>query len=177
MRHAFRILASAAFLCAAVLVAAENTAGGVRWSVPAGWAAQAERPMRAATYTIPAAPGAEPGECGVYYFGKGQGGGVEENISRWAQQFQGSPKAVTSEKTVGGLRVHRVVISGTYLAPAGPMMQSQGARPNYRLLGAIVEAPSGSVFFKCVGPAATITAAEKSFDAMIASLTKAGTSV
>jgi hypothetical protein len=57
------------------------------------------------------------------------------------------------------------------------MMQSQGSRPNYRLLGAIVEAPGGLVFFKCTGPAATMSAAEKGFEALIASLRKAATTV
>jgi len=162
---------------AAALLAAEGTAGGVRWTIPAGWTTQPERPMRVATYSIPAAKGAEAGECGVYYFGKGQGGGVEENIARWSQQFEGSPKPETTERNVGGLRVHRVVITGAYLAPAGPMMQSQGARPGYKLLGAIAETPGGLVFFKCTGPKATMAAAEKGFDALIASLMKAATTV
>jgi hypothetical protein len=171
------LLSAAPMLAAVALLAAEGTAGGIRWTTPAGWTAEPARPMRVATYTIPAAKGGEAGECGVYYFGKGQGGGVEENIARWSQQFQGSPKAAVTQRTVGGLRVHRVAIAGTYLSPAGPMMQSQGSRPNYRLLGAIVEAPGGLVFFKCTGPAATIAAAEKSFDALISSLGKAATAV
>lgn len=167
----------ATLLSAARLAAEDATAGGISWTPPAGWAAQAPRSMRVATYTIPAAPGAEAGECGVYYFGKGQGGSVDENVARWAQQFSGAPKAVRSESTAGGLRVYKVALAGTYLAPAGPMMQSQGSKPNYRLLGAIVEAPGGLVFFKCTGPAATIAAAEKSFAALIASLRKAATAV
>jgi hypothetical protein len=171
------LLLLAPLLSRAVVHAEESAAGGVRWAVPAGWTSQAPRSMRVATYSIPAAKGEEAGECGVYYFGKGQGGGVDENISRWAQQFQGSPKAATSERNVGGLHVYRVVIAGTYLAPSGPMMQSQGSRPNYKLLGAIVEGPGGLVFFKCTGPAATMAAAEKAFDALIASLGKAGATV
>jgi hypothetical protein len=177
MRPRSTALFLAISLSAALLPAAEDSAGGVRWTVPAGWAPQTERPMRVATYTIPAVSGADAGECGVYYFGKSQGGGVDENIARWVQQFEGSPRTTPTEKTVRGLRVHRVVISGTYLAPGGPMMQSQGARPNYRLLGAIVEAPGGLVFFKCTGPAKTMAVAEKSFDALIASLGKAATTV
>ena len=44
--------------------------------------------MRAASYTIPPAAGdSEGGECVVYYFGSGQGGGVEANIKRWIGQF------------------------------------------------------------------------------------------
>jgi len=38
------------------------------------------------------------------------------------------------------------------------------------LLGAIVEGPHGSVFFKLTGPAKTIEAVSAEFDAMIHSL-------
>ena len=134
--------------------AAEGSAGGIRWSVPAGWQVGAPQPMRAASYTIPAAPGAEAGGCGVFFFGKGQGGGVEDNLQRWTSQFEGGSAPKKSEQKVNGLTVHRIEISGTYLAPSGPAMQSQGKKPGWLLNGAIVEAPDGLVFFKSVGPAA-----------------------
>lgn len=170
-------LALAASLAASLLAGLEGTAAGVRWQVPDGWSAQAERPMRIATYALPASRGSEPGECGVYFFGRGQGGGVAENVRRWSDQFEGSPAPATEEKTVGGLRVHRVEIAGTYLPPGGPAMQPQGRRTGYRLLGAIVEAPGGLVFFKCTGPSATVEAARPAFDRLIASLAKTATSV
>ena len=156
----------------AVVFALDGMTAGVKWTVPGSWKLQATRPMRVATYDVPAAPGSDPGECGVFYFGTGQGGGVDENINRWVQQFENAPPAKKSEKTVGGLKVHLVEVSGTYLAPSGPMMQSSGKKPNSRLLGAIVEAPHGLVFFKCVGPAATITKAQSDFDHLVASLVK-----
>ena len=129
--------------------------------------------MRVATYEIPAGPGSEPGECGVFHFGQGQGGSVEENLSRWAQQFETAAPPKKGEKTVHGLRVHTIEVSGTYLASGGPMMQSQGKKPGYRLLGAIVEAPGGLVFFKCTGPAATIGKAQPDFESLVGSLAKA----
>jgi hypothetical protein len=52
------------------------------------------------------------------------------------------------------------------------MMESQGKKENYRLLGAIVEAPEGLVFFKFTGPAKTIGASEAEFDAMIGTMAK-----
>lgn len=159
------------------LPAADATAAGARWTVPARWTVGATRPMRIATYAAPATPGTEPAECGVYFFGHGQGGGVAENISRWADQFEGSPKPSVRVQTVAGMTVHRVALSGTYRSPGGPMMQSQSPKPGYRLLGAIVEAPGGLVFFKLVGPAAAVAAAEKDFDSLIASLSKAATPV
>ena len=42
------------------------------------------------------------------------------------------------------------------------------------LSGAIVETPDGLVFFKCVGPAATIQKAEKEIDELLKSMAKAG---
>lgn len=158
---------------AAAVVAAEGTAGGVKWNSPASWKLQAARQMRVATYDVPAAPGSEPGECGVFYFGQGQGGSVEDNLSRWVGQFEGAGAPKKGEKTVHGLKVHLVDVSGTYLASGGPMMKSQGKKPGYRLLGAIVEGPQGNVFFKCIGPAATINKAQGDFDSLVGSVAKA----
>jgi len=151
----------------------EPAVAGMVWSRPQRWEKAAERPMRAATYNIPASKeGTEGGECAVFYFGTGQGGDVNLNIERWGSQFEPAEQAVKTTKQVAGMKVTLVQIDGTYLAPAGPMMQSQGKKENYRLLGAIVEAPNGSVFFKFTGPANTISAAELEFDAMINSAEK-----
>ncbi len=152
----------------------QTTAAGMKWTAPGSWKLAAARQMRVATYEIPAAPGSEPGECGVFYFGEGQGGSIEENFARWTMQFEGGGPAKKGEKTVHGLRVHTIDVSGTYLGSGGPMMHAQGKKqPGYRLLGAIVEAPQGFVFFKCSGPAATIGKAQADFDALLASLAKA----
>ena len=169
------LAASSAVLAAALLWAAtEGTAGGVRWTAPARWKSAGSKPMRAATYTIPGATPADDGECGVFYFGANQGGGVEENLQRWAGQFEGASTPKKSERTVSGMKVHLISLSGTYLAPSGPMMQSQGKKPGWSLTGAIVEAPEGNVFFKCVGPTATIQRAQPEFDELVKSLVKAG---
>jgi hypothetical protein len=157
---------------AAAASAVEGTAAGVQWTAPASWKLQAVRPMRVATYEIPAAPGSEPGECGVFHFGEGRGGSVEDNLARWAGQFEGAAAPKKEDRTIRGLRVHTLDVSGTYLASGGPMMQSQAKKPGYRLLGAIVEAPRGLVFFKCTGPAATIGKAQSEFESLVGSLAK-----
>lgn len=153
---------------------ADGSAGGIHWTVPAGWQTGAPQPMRAASYTIPAVPGAEAGGCGVFFFGKGQGGGVEDNLQRWVSQFEGASAPKKSEQKINGLTVHRIDLSGTYLAPSGPNMQSQGKKPGWRLIGAIVEAPDGLVFFKSVGPAATMQKAQAQVEEMLKSIAKAG---
>ncbi len=146
---------------------------GIRWTVPSSWSAAPARQMRVTTYTIPAAAGdTEGAECGVFFFGSEQGGSVQMNIDRWVQQFENPKGPEQSTKEVNGLKVVLVKIAGTYLAPGGPMMQATGKHENYRLLGAIVAAPEGSVFFKLTGPAKTVGAAEKDFNALVQSLTK-----
>ncbi len=153
--------------------ASSASAAGIHWTVPARWSALPPKPMRVATYIIPGPNGsADSAECAVYFFGTGQGGGVDDNVARWSGQFEGSPKAATTAETINGLSVTTVHIAGTYLSPGGPMMQSQGAVKDYRLLGAIVQAPEGNVFFKTTGPAAVIAGTESEFQALLHSFTK-----
>jgi hypothetical protein len=156
-----------------------ETAGGIKWTAPPAWKAQGERPMRAATYTVPKAAGdSEDAECAVFYFGPGQGGGVDANIKRWIGQFEAAgggaadKLAKTSKSTLNGLPVTRIDLAGTYKTSGGPMMQSTGSKPGYRLLGAIVEGPEGAIFFKLTGPAKTIAAQQASFEKLLKSVTR-----
>ncbi len=150
-----------------------TSAGGVTWKVPSSWTVEAERPMRVGTYAVPAGGGdAEGGECAAYYFGANQGGDVQANVDRWAAQFEGVTGKTQTNSEVHGMQVTNVVIKGTYLAPAGPMMQSQGKKAHYSLLGAIIDAPNGRVFFKFTGPDKTIEASKADFDVLLGSVTK-----
>jgi hypothetical protein len=162
-------------LCVLLLTAglvAESSAG-LRWTAPQGWHAEGARPMRAATYTVSAAAGDhDPAECGVYFFGAGQGGSIEANIERWKGQFQtadGKPAAAhVAKRTVHGLAVTTIDTAGQYSGMGGPM--GGGAeKPGYRLLGAIVEGPAGNIFIKFTGQAKTIAANQPRFEALLAS--------
>ena len=101
MRNFFLSLCSP---CSAASVFAESAAG-LRWTAPASWKAEAARPMRAATYSIPLAAGDQGiAECVVNYFGPGQGGGVEANIERWRGQVlgaDGKPATAKIDKRTG----------------------------------------------------------------------------
>jgi hypothetical protein len=150
---------------------AKGQVPGLTWSVPKTWTVGPAREMRVATYTVDARSGdAEGGECTVFHFGPGVGGDLESNISRWAGQFEQAEGPRSEPLEINGMQVTVVRIAGTYLAPSGPMMASSGKKENFRLLGAIVEGPHGSVFFKLTGPAKTIEAASAEFNAMIHSL-------
>ncbi len=152
---------------------AEERVAGVTWKVPARWTRGSEKPMRTATYIVPPLEGkGESAECAVSFFGSGQGGMVEANVDRWVGQFENPVPPAKSEREINGLKVTTVQISGTYLGMGGMGMESSPKKENYRLLGAIVEAPEGMVFFKLTGPNQTVEGAEKEFDAMVGSLAK-----
>ena len=146
-------------------------ATGIQWRVPQGWREGGPRAMRLATYYVGGPEPSTTGECAVFHFGPGQGGSVDDNIERWAGQFEGATNYARRVVTEHGLKVTRVEISGTFLAPDS-QMQSQGKRPDWKLLGAIAEGPQGAVFFKFVGPASVIGPATKDFDGLLASLEK-----
>jgi hypothetical protein len=148
-----------------------DAAAGLHWEVPKAWTVGEPRSMRVGTYLAPAAGGGgEGGECAVFYFGPSQGGDVESNLQRWIDQFEAGANASRSNRSVAGMTVSHVEVKGTYLAPSGPMMESTGRKQGYQLLGAIAQGPQGNVFFKFTGPARTIEAARKDFDAMVASI-------
>jgi hypothetical protein len=150
-----------------------GTVAGVKWSVPARWTVLPERPMRVATYGVPAAEGdTEGGECAASFFGSGMGGDVESNIARWVGQFENASEPIRASREVNGVSVSTVKVSGDYLSPGGPMMQSTGTKKGFALVGAIIQAPEGMVFFKLTAPEKTAAAAQADFDAMVGSLTK-----
>jgi hypothetical protein len=164
----------AALAVPGAIVFAESAAG-LRWTAPAGWKAEAARPMRAATYSIPLAAGDEGiAECVVNYFGPGQGGGVDANIERWRGQVLGADgkpaTAKIDKRAARAIPITTIDASGTYTGMGGPM--SGGSKPvaGYRLMGAIVEGPGGSVFFKLTGPAKTIAAQQKNFEQLLVSI-------
>jgi hypothetical protein len=151
-------------------------AGGLTWTAPKPFVARTPKSsMRAAEYGI---EGDAQSELTVFYFGADQGGGVEANMNRWIGQFKqadGSDAvAQRGERTVNNMSVATVEATGNY----GGGMAAPGAPPpaaieNAGLLGAIAKGPEGSVFFKLVGPRATLDGARPAFDQLIESLRKA----
>ena len=116
------------------------------WDVPSGWTSEEPSSrMRQAQYRLPAVAGdPEDGQCAVFYFGPGQGGGVEANIARWARQFADpSGRPATPEVTQiasGGQSITRVEVKGAH-TPSPMSMMGGGAptrREGYQLLGAIM---------------------------------------
>jgi hypothetical protein len=172
-RHAFLL---ASLLSAASLLDAESVAG-LKWTAPAGWKNQGQQSMRAATYTVPAAPGdKDSSECVVYFFGQGQGGPIQANLDRWKSQFQtadGKPTpAKIATRTVNGLAVTTIDVSGNYSGMGGPLATSTSVAKDYRLLGAILVNAGGNIFLKFTGPSKTVTANQQKFEQLLTSFSR-----
>ena len=146
---------------------------GVAWQTPKRWVEELASGMRLATYVVPSSSaGGEGAKCAVYYFGPGQGGGTEANIERWIGEFENPGKPARRTFEVRGIKVARVEVAGTYMAHAGMAEGKPEKAAGWTLLGAIVEGPSGAVFFKLTGPTATVAPAAKEFDGLLGSLRK-----
>ena len=137
----------------------------VRFTAPEQWVSEPPaNAFRKAQYKIPAVEGdAEPAEVVIFYFGPGQGGGTAANISRWRDQFRDADgnalpdDAMKSERfKASDWNVVLVEVAGTYAAGM-PGMGPGTPKPNYRMIGGVVEVPSGSYFIKATGPDATIS--------------------
>ena len=149
--------------------------GKLRLLVPDEWEKVAPRVrIIEHEFSAPAATGnKQPGRVTIMR----SGGTIEANIQRWKNQFS-LPRGVdpqeaikTEQKTVAGLTVHVVDITGTYRdtprGPFGPKMD----RPDYRMLATIIQTrDAGNYFLKFYGPRSTIERYAKPFQQMIDSI-------
>jgi hypothetical protein len=152
-------------------------AGSLTYSPPTGWKAVATASaLRVAQFSLPRATGdAADAELIVYYFG-GSGGSVDANIDRWLGQMQQpdgrASKAVgmRETRTVNGLSIALVDVSGTYVAEVTPGGDARHNNPGFRLRAAVVETPGGPYFIKLTGPAKTVAAHGHALDSFVSSL-------
>ncbi|MDZ4722728.1 MAG: hypothetical protein SGI97_02305 [candidate division Zixibacteria bacterium] len=133
---------------------------GVTFRPPLTWSDLGPSGMRAASYIFGPVQGeSDSATVTVFYFGAQNGGGIQENMSRWLNQMSVSEDytpqdlALEQHMTVDGLPVHTIEVAGTYNASVGgPMSGKTTPKENYRMVGVVVEAPEGNVFFKLTGP-------------------------
>jgi hypothetical protein len=125
--------------------------------------------FRALQYAVPAnGVNAPAAELVFSVFAGGDGGPIDANLDRWANQFRegdAAAESVRGETAVAGMRVLRIESVGAYMG-----MGAAAPRPGYMQLGAIVEAPGRNVFIKLVGPQATVESNRAAFDALIAGM-------
>ncbi len=105
------------------------------------------------------------------------GGTIEANMQRWIGQFRlgrdaDGADAMKKEKTMADpLVIHQLDIAGTYFdMPRGPF-GPKTERPDYRMLGAMIETPDeGTWYIKFYGPQVLVEAEAEAFHKMVADL-------
>jgi hypothetical protein len=153
-------------------------AGGLTFQAPAAWkSSPPTSSMRRAELKVAGVDGdSEPAELVVFAF-PGGAGSVEANVKRWQSQFKdasGNPPRIESKVVKGkNVEVTRVETAGHYFPSQFPGRPQEPDRPNYRLLGAIVQTDATGYFLKMVGPDKTMQAARADFDRLIASMSAA----
>lgn len=129
--------------------------------------------MRKAQFRLPGANGAADASLVIFWFGPEGGGGAEANIERWVGQFEqpdGSDSRgalKNSTRTVNGMEVVEVDLSGIYVAETSPGSGVRVREEDWRLLAAIIEAPEGPYYAKLVGPAATVASHAAAYQAFL----------
>lgn len=145
---------------------AEETAdvkiGELNLKLPKSWVQDdATRPMRLATFAVPAVKGdSEKSEFVISSFGGG-GGGVDANITRWIGQFAAEGREAVVVQGKAGENVYFIAnISGTYMKSAGgPFSGKTTPTPGQRAINVLLNLNDKAVYFlKLTGPDATVAA-------------------
>lgn len=144
--------------------------GGLVMPKPVTWVwTTPSMQFRALQYAVPAqGVNAPAAELVFSVFPAGDGGPVDANLDRWANQFRAGAEAAPSkraESMVSGMKIWRIESNGDYMG-----MGAAAPRPGYMQLGAIVQAQGRSVFIKVVGPQQTVESNRAAFEAMIAGI-------
>jgi hypothetical protein len=180
MRHAFKgvLLCLGALVLASFVKAGGGTEvtldDGMKSKTPSTWRFEkASNKLRVYQFKLPkTGSDAEDAELVIFFFGKGQGGGTEENVKRWQSMFQ-PPKGMTIEEAtkvdklkVGKVPVTYVDVHGTFLSKFPPFDPNAKVtrKENYRRLGVVFDSENGPYFITMTGPAATVEHHKKGFD-------------
>lgn len=136
--------------------------GELDLKLPKSWVQDdATRPMRLATFAVPAVKGdSEKSEFVISSFGGG-GGGVDANIARWIGQFAAEGReAVVVQGKAGENEYFIANISGTYMKSAGgPFSGKTTPTPGQRAINVLLNLNDKAVYFlKLTGPDATVAA-------------------
>lgn len=135
----------------------------IKLVVPKAW--KQEEPssrFRVAQFKIDAVEGdKEAAELVITQFGAG-GGGVDENVKRWINQFEAKDRKVKVTKGKSSQGEYVIVdATGTYLKPDGPPIAGKTKpTPGQRMLSVMLMIEDkGSYFLKLTGPEKTVTSA------------------
>jgi hypothetical protein len=125
------------------------------------------RRLRLMQFRLPRTEGdAEDAELVINFFGKGSGGGLEENVQRWKGMFIPPKGKKIDDVTkvdnlkVGDVAVTTVEVHGTY---KGTSFERMKPRPDYRMIKVYFDSKNGPYFLSLVGPDKTVEKHKKDF--------------
>jgi gluconolactonase len=157
------------FACALAAVAGDIKVSEFVFQAPEPWTdVTSGRQMRAAELKYDL-DGDEDPVAIFFFFGPGQGGGVQDNIDRWKGMFEGGPKAEEKIEMDKGVIV--LVLTGTYLeSSGGPFAPGpKTPKPDHKMLAAILPSEQGAVFVRMTAPATVADTVRPAFEALIKS--------
>lgn len=128
------------------------------WALPEGWQELDPSSLRNANFRVAGDPNSE---CYLTLL-PGGAGGVVANVNRWRGQLGLEP---LSEQQIQALP-RKILLRGeaVFVDMQGDFRgMGTEAKPDYRMAGLILEAPSATVFLKMVGPSAVVGGEIQSF--------------
>lgn len=142
--------------------------GTIHFRMPETWSeAKPATMMRVLQIQIPSVEGDEqPGEIAFF---ASIGGSAQDNLDRWIGQFvqpdgsDSKTKAKVEDLEGEHHQFKLLDLTGTMLASSMPGAVPTPERTGWRLLGSIIETPSGPWFLKGAGPEKTMAAAREPF--------------
>lgn len=159
---------------ASVIASSRVRIGDLTATVDEGWIQEVpSSSMRLTQFRLPASErGIDDAELAVF---SSIGGSVQDNLSRWFDQFSqpdgsdSQEKARVQEFSVNEMPTTIADLTGTFTGGGMPMSQPV-EKKDYRLLAAIVVGASDVYYFKLVGPEKTVERWATSFGEFIGDL-------
>jgi hypothetical protein len=154
---------------------------GFEFNLPNRWVSEAaDNPARVGQWRVapPRGQAGDGGEVVCFYFGSGAGGDIKQNIDDWIGTMfnaEGHPAAAElKHHETAGVKVSQVVVFGTYSQVVSIPGIPPVSRPDYGLIGTVLENPKGNVYWRFTGPEPLITANLPLFNKMVDSVKIAG---
>jgi hypothetical protein len=159
---------------APVIASSRVRVGDLTATVDEGWIQEApSSSLRLTQFRLPASErGIDDAELAVF---SSIGGSVQDNLSRWFDQFSQPDGSDSQEKarvqkfSVNEMSTTIADLTGTFTGGGMPMSQPV-EKKDYRLLAAIVVGASDVYYFKLVGPEKTVERWATSFGKFIGDL-------
>lgn len=155
------------------LTGTPTTLAGITFTPASEWTDFGASGMRQASYAFGPLEGeTDSATVTVFYFGEGGGGTIQANLDRWVAQMElvegADPHTFVQKGEIAadGMKVHLIKVDGSYNA-GGMMSGASVKKDNYTMVGAVLEAPEGNIFFKLTGPSKTANAMGEAMVGMI----------